>query len=94
MSRTSAYRLRVRTDSADGEALILLADGELVATLVELKDEGHGEARGQWAVEALYGLKERLPSSSFGSVREAADWVSRHIGSPPFAIDGPLERLE
>ncbi len=53
MLRTSAYRLKIRTDSADDNALILLANGELVAILMELADEAHGEDAANWVSDYI-----------------------------------------
>ena len=90
--RTSAYRLRIRTNSADDNALILLSGGELVAILVELTDACHGDERGKWTVEAIFGLESRAPDS-FASAGDAADWVSNHIGHQPFILGESVERL-
>ena len=87
MSRTSAYKMRIRTESADNVALLLLDDGELVAILVELEDEGHGDARGQWAVETIFGLAPgRLPSA-FASAGDAAKWIGEHVCRKPLHLD-------
>ena len=56
MSRTSVYQSRIRTDSADGNALLLLARGELVAILVALDDEIHGAERHRWTIEKIFGI--------------------------------------
>ena len=93
MSRTSAYKIQVRTDSADSNALLLLDGGQLVAILVELADEGHGDARGHWAIETTFGLNNgRLPTS-FACAADAADWISQHICHRPFVLDGDIAEL-
>lgn len=93
MSRTSAYRLRIRTDSADDNALILLSDGELVAILVELADESHGDERGKWAVETVFGLQNHRTRGNFVSAGDAADWVSGQGGHHRFTLDDSVEQL-
>lgn len=93
MSRTSAYKVRIRTDSADSNALLLLDDGELVAVLVELSDCSHGDACGQWVVETTFGLDHgRLPEP-FACAADAASWISRHMGDRPFVLDRPIVEL-
>lgn len=93
MLRTSAYRLRIRTDSADDNALILLSDGQLVAILVELADESHGDERGKWTVETVFGLGNHRSSGNHASANDAADWVSDQGGHHPFILDGIIEQL-
>ncbi len=93
MSKTSAYRVGIATNSDDENAVLLLADGQLVAVLVELADEGHGEQRGNWAVEAIFGLRhDRIPPS-FPSAADAAAWISAHVGGGPFKPMGDLIQL-
>jgi len=90
----SAYRVGIRTKSADENAVILLASGQLVAILVELADEGHGEERGNWAVEAIFGLDhDRIPQS-FPSAAEAAAWISVYAGQKLFMAMGDLVELD
>ena len=93
MSQTSAYKLRVRTDSADSNALMLLDGGELVAILVELADECHGEARGQWIIESTFGLKPQYRPEFFAGAADAASWVSQHLCDRPFDLDGHIAEL-
>ena len=84
MSNLAVYRTGIRTNSADENALLLLVDGQLVAILVELADEGHGEERGRWAVEAIFGLQnDRIPQS-FPSAADATAWISASVGREPF----------
>jgi hypothetical protein len=75
VSRTSAYRLRVKTDSADNNGILLLENGELVAVLIELADESHGDDRGKWVIETVFGLSLASPPTHFDSVDDAAAWV-------------------
>ena len=93
MSPTSAYRIRIRTGSADENALLLLAGGQLVAILVELADAGHGDERGKWAVETTFGLKHERVPNSFASAADAAIWVSNHICQKPFMLGAQLIEL-
>ena len=93
MSPTSAYRIRIRTDSADENALLLLAGGQLIAILVELADAGHGDERGKWAVETMFGLKHQRVPKNFASAADAAVWVSNHICQKPFLLGDQLDQL-
>lgn len=65
---------------------MLLDDGELVAILIELADECHGDDRGQWIIESTFGVTESRRAGKFGSADEAADWISQHICRRPFAL--------
>lgn len=93
MLRTSAYRLRIRTDSADDNALILLSDSQLVAIIVELADESHGDERGKWTVESIFGLGIGRYPRNHASAGDAADWVSEHLGINSFILGDNIERL-
>ena len=90
---TKAYKIRIRTDSEDSHGLLLLANGELVAILVELADEIHGDARGQWTIEATFGLNAPKRPALFPSAIDAASWVSQNICSSPFAFDPSITEL-
>ena len=93
MLRTSAYRLRIRTDSADDNALILLSDGQLVAIIVELTDESHGDERGKWTVETIFGLGNNRNPGNYATAGDAADWVSDHIGLNSFILGDSVSQL-
>lgn len=93
MSRTSAYSLQIRTHSDDENALLLLVDGRLVAILVELADEGHGDDRGKWIVEAAFGIDHQRIPDHFATAEDAASWVAGHIGGRAFALGEALVAL-
>lgn len=93
VSRTSAYRMRIRTDSADNNALLLLDGGELVAILVELADESHGDARGQWAIETIFGISPGRRPEAFASAQDAARWVSQHVCHKSFDLSKAIVEL-
>lgn len=93
MSRTSAYKIRVRTDSADNNALMLLDDGELVAILVELADESHGEARGHWIIETTFGLTSGGRAGAFARAEDAANWIGQHVCHRPFVLGHDIVEL-
>jgi hypothetical protein len=90
---TSAYKIRIRTDSADNNALMLLDNGELVALLVELADESHGDARGRWAIEAIFGLSPSRHPEAFNSASDAARWIGRYICHKPFELSDDVVEL-
>jgi len=93
VSRTSVYQSRIRTDSADGNALLLLAGGELVAILVALDDAAHGEDRHKWTIETIFGIGHKRAPDTFACAADAAAWVSKHICHLPFVLGGPLGRI-
>lgn len=93
MYPTSAYKIRIRTDSADSNACLLLEGGQLVAILVELADESHGEERGKWVIETIFGLNQGRRPQSFACAADAADWVGEHVCSRPFLLEHPLVEL-
>lgn len=90
---TSAYKMRIRTGSGDNNALLLLDDGELVALLVELADEGHGDARGRWAIEAVFGLSPSRHPESFVTARDAAKWIAEYICHKRFELQEDVVEL-
>lgn len=91
MARTSAFRLRIRTDSSDSNGLLLLVDGELVAILVELMDECHGAARGHWVIESIFGMNTGRRAGVFPSAEEAAKWISGEIHSERFQLSDLIQ---
>lgn len=93
MRLTSAYKLQIRTQSADRDALLLLDGGELIAILVKLADISHGIRRGRWVVEATFGLERKRRSGTFASAADAADWVGVHVSSQPFVLGDDLVEL-
>ena len=72
---------------------MLLDDGELVAILVELADESHGEDRGKWNVETTFGLNSGHRTEPFANAAAAASWISEHISHRPFDLGSHLVEL-
>ncbi len=93
MSQTSVFKIRIRTDSADSNALLLLDGAELIAILVELVDESHGDDRGQWIIETTFGLNPGRRPQSFPGASDAANWISEHLGCQPFSLDPNIVEL-
>ncbi len=50
--RVTLQRVRVNTSSRDTEGRLEFADGELVAVVVRLDGDEHGDFRGLWQLEA------------------------------------------
>jgi hypothetical protein len=71
--------IHVRTGNKDTEGRLALADGELVAVLVRLDDEIHGEDQGRWFLETAYGSLGRAMPPLFESLAEAEDWFRIQI---------------
>ena len=69
----------VLTGSQDQEGRLVLADGQLVAVLVRLADEVHGDKRGGWFLEAGFGHCDGPQHPVFASLDEAEIWVRRRI---------------
>ena len=93
MSQTSAYKIRLKTDSADSSAILLFEGGALVAVLVQLADESHGDDRGQWTIEATFGLNAHRRPNLFVSAKAAADWVSLHICREEFIVNEMMAEI-
>ena len=93
MSQTTAYQSRIRTDSDDSNGVLLFDDGELVAILIELADESHGDQRGRWIVEAIFGVQRARNSKTFARASDAADWVSENVNQRAFVLRFPLAEL-
>src|SRR4051812_5753786 len=68
-------RTLVNTLSDDVEGRLVRADGHLVAVLVRLDGEEHGNLRGRWLLEAGFGPCSRDPCQVFGTLDAATDWV-------------------
>lgn len=79
MSVITFQPVRVRTGSNDNEGRLAFVQGELVAVLVRLEDEAHGEARGRWFVEASFGALQHALPDQFGTLDEAVERLRRHL---------------
>jgi hypothetical protein len=73
--------MKMRTNSKDENAVLVLSDGSLVAILVRLDDPMHGSARGRWHLEAHF---DHVPATGrlFENVDEAEAWVEKQIRIP------------
>ena len=74
---------RVATGSMDEEGLLVLADERLVAVLVRLSGEEHGELIGAWFLEAGFGQCASIQPPTFTTLEEAETWLEhcaqRHL---------------
>jgi hypothetical protein len=74
---TSTFQpVLVRTGSEDAEGRLLFIGDELVAVLVRLDDEIHGEDRGKWFVEVRFGHVKTPEPPLFSDPQEAANWLA------------------
>jgi len=80
--------MQVRTGSADSNGVLMLLDGELIAILVELSDEIHGDARGRWALENTFGLFNPSAPETFADIEQAWDWVTRAASGKHWPLIG------
>lgn len=69
--------MKVRTGSGDDNGVLMLLDDHLIAILVELRDDIHGEACGRWALENTFGLFSISAPETFASIEQAWDWIGR-----------------
>jgi hypothetical protein len=70
--------IRVDTGSVDEEGRLVLAGGRLVAVLLRLADEIHGDSCGGWFLEAGFGDlagENRL----FSTLEGAAEWLRQRL---------------
>jgi hypothetical protein len=92
MSRTSGYKVRINTHTADDHAIILLADGVLIGVLSELRDECHGLDRGKWAIESTFVDHDKIPIM-FDTATAAANWLGVRMASGLFDLAGQVPEL-
>ena len=70
----------VRTGSKDREGRLVLFGTELVAVLVRLDDEVHGEDRGRWFLESAFGWYPARVDT-FSTLAEAESWVGQKLAA-------------
>jgi hypothetical protein len=78
----------VATGSADKEGTLVLADGQLLAVLVHLADEIHGDDRGAWFLEAGFGNLAGL-ACLFPTLEEAVEWICQRLELDQGPVPGP-----
>jgi len=67
------------TGHADHEGQLVLADRQLIAILVRLDDEIHGEDRGLWFLEAGFGPCHGPSHPTFRDLEDAARWINERL---------------
>jgi len=72
---------------------LLFAEERLVAILVQLADAGHGENRGRWIIETIFGLGHARIPDSFECAAEASAWVSEQMSAPMFQLGEQVVEL-
>ena len=78
LDRVTSQAIQIRTGCDDRNGMLMLLDDQLIAVLVELSDEIHGDARGRWALEARFDLLGSAPET-FASLDQARDWILRTV---------------
>ena len=80
--------MQVRTGSGDSNGILMIFNDELIALLVELSDEIHGEARGRWSLENTFGLFNLSAPETFADIKQAQDWVVRAASGKQWPLAG------
>lgn len=71
----------VMTGSGDQDGRLVSLDGRLVAVLVRLQDEAHGDLVGSWYLEAGFGPCGGAASMPcFATIENAVDWIRERVG--------------
>jgi hypothetical protein len=71
--------IEVVTGHADHEGQLVLVNGQLIAVLVRLDDEVHGNDRGRWFLEAGFGPCQGPFQPAFSDLEGAARWITERI---------------
>ena len=73
--------MRVATGSADEEGRLVLADGQLVAVLVQLAEAAYAGLVGSWFLEAGFGACAVPTAPTFASLEAALAWVEHQLAA-------------
>jgi hypothetical protein len=71
--------IKVMTASQDKAGLLVLADDELAAVMVQLEDIVHAQERGKWFLEIMF--KQPGQNETFASLDEAKAWIQEKLGT-------------
>jgi hypothetical protein len=72
--------LKVATTSSDSHGLLVTMDGFLVAILVQLEPENHGNTlAGKWNLEATFDHLPFPPDQVFDDLEQAEDWLVKRL---------------
>jgi|TARA_R100000501_G_scaffold14813_2_gene26889 hypothetical protein len=83
----SFKQIDINTGSQDTHGMLVLSAGRLVAVLCRLDDVAHGDKRGTWHVETVFGMRQ-MPPETFPNLDSAAEWVRLSEDDPLPAFDG------
>jgi hypothetical protein len=72
--------MRVATGCNDIESRLVLADGLLVAVLVQLGEQ-HGNEAGSWFLEAGFGRVGDRNPPTFMNLDEAQAWIGQRLAA-------------
>jgi hypothetical protein len=76
--RLAFWPVTIATSSADRDGRLAFINEELVAILIRLEEESHGDERGSWIVETGYGRCEGK-ARVFPTLDAAGEWIrARH----------------
>lgn len=73
------HSIHIDTASDDQQGELVFADGKLVAVLVRLGSEAHGDDRGCWFAEAGFGPCDPPAKHVFVTRDEATGWIRERI---------------
>lgn len=83
----------IDTASPDDRAVLLFVDNKLVACIVHLVDERHGELFGNWYVEAVFADDYRPTPLVYTTLDQAIAAITTKVVGEPLAISGPIRDL-
>ena len=74
----SLQPVRIRTESSDEEGRLVMAEGFLVAILIQLSAD-HGTEAGYWFLEVGFGRLQGQRVPTFPTLDDASRWLRRHL---------------
>lgn len=80
MASLDMQPIPVRTGSKDKEGRLVLFEGELIAVLVRLDDDMHGDNRGQWFLDAVF-VSKLTRDDPFPTLAEVETWVRQKLAT-------------
>ena len=75
----SLQPVRIRTESSDEEGRLVMAEGFLVAILIQLSAD-HGTEAGYWFLEVGFGNLGHPRPAPFPDLPAALDWITTQAG--------------
>jgi hypothetical protein len=85
--------MKILTNSKDSNSLLIMHDGYLVAILVRLEDEVHGDNRAMWHFEAHF---DHVPATGqlFRGISEAKAWIASEVDADGVGLHPIREPLQ